>query len=47
MSIDKPLLLCHKKIEIPNTNGIAVTYCMRDMGHEGKCSPLKDKKEAY
>lgn len=34
---------CHKKIEIEGTNGIAVTYCMRDINHEGKCSPEKDK----
>lgn len=37
-------LLCHQKIEIDGTNGIAVTYCMRKLNHEGKCSPQRDKE---
>ena len=31
-------MLCQKKIEIPGTEGMANTYCMRRMGHEDSCS---------
>ena len=38
MEVIKPKILCGKKIEIEGTNGRAVTYCMRLINHEGKCS---------
>lgn len=31
------LMLCHKKLEIEGTNGMASTYCMKESGHKGKC----------
>ena len=45
MEVIKPKILCGKKIEIEGTNGRAVTYCMRLINHEGKCSILAETKE--
>lgn len=32
-----PQMRCEHKIEIPDSKGIAVTYCSLAVGHEGKC----------
>ena len=42
-------ILCQNKIEIEGSKGVAHTYCMRPVGHKGKCAPEKqpeDKKDA-
>ena len=39
-------VLCQKIVYLPGNSN---TYCMRETGHEGKCSPNRDveeKKEA-
>ena len=36
-------VLCNKRVELPNTNNIAHTYCMLPINHEGDCDPNPPK----
>lgn len=41
------VVTCGHKVEIEGSEGRAHTYCMLDVGHEGKCSSEKRKGEKH
>jgi hypothetical protein len=33
------IVLCNLRVEIKGSKGLAHTYCMRPLGHDGECNP--------